>query len=106
MGPVWVLSAPDGPHEPCYQGSASQESCTQLVHCCVSCGLVEVILAISFKVIAWHWASPTVCLNPLHTKLLRGNKNIYLHFMPFLHIDMTKVVEILPQGKQGPTYST
>ena len=21
MGPTWVLSAPDGPHEPCYQGS-------------------------------------------------------------------------------------
>ena len=20
MGPIWVLSAPDGPHEPCYQG--------------------------------------------------------------------------------------
>ena len=20
MGPTWVLSAPDGPHEPCYQG--------------------------------------------------------------------------------------
>ena len=21
MGPTWILSAPDGPHEPCYQGS-------------------------------------------------------------------------------------
>ena len=21
MGPTWVLSAPDRPHEPCYQGS-------------------------------------------------------------------------------------
>ena len=21
MGPTWVLSAPDGPHVPCYQGS-------------------------------------------------------------------------------------
>ena len=20
MGPIWVLSAPDGPHVPCYQG--------------------------------------------------------------------------------------
>ena len=25
MGPTWVLSAPDGPHEPCYQGRSSQE---------------------------------------------------------------------------------
>ena len=23
MGPTWVLSAPDGPHEPCYQGTHS-----------------------------------------------------------------------------------
>ena len=21
MGPTWALSAPDGPHEPCYQGN-------------------------------------------------------------------------------------
>ena len=38
--------------------------------------------------------------------LFRGNKNIYLHFMPFLHIDMTQVVEILPQVRPGYTYST
>ena len=24
MGPTWVLLAPDGPHEPCYQGSISK----------------------------------------------------------------------------------
>ena len=35
-------------------------------------------------------------LNPLHAKFLRGNKNIYLHFMSFLHTDMTQAVEILP----------
>ena len=22
MGPTWVLSAPDGPHVPCYQGGS------------------------------------------------------------------------------------
>ena len=27
MGPTWVLSAPDGPHEPCYQG----KFCAELV---------------------------------------------------------------------------
>ena len=46
------------------------------------------------------------CVNPLHAKFFRRNKNIYLHFMSFLHIDMTQVVEILPQVRQGPTYST
>ena len=30
----------------------------------------------------------------------------YVHFMSFLHIDMTQVVEILPQMRQGPTYFT
>ena len=35
-----------------------------------------------------------------------GTQNIYLHFMSFLHIDMTQVVEILRQIRQGPTYST
>ena len=42
----------------------------------------------------------------LHAKFFRGNKNIYLHFMSFLHIDMTQVVEILPQVRQELTYST
>ena len=45
-------------------------------------------------------------LNPLHAKFCRGNINIYLHFVSFLHIDMKKVVEILPQIRQEPTYST
>ena len=33
--------------------------------------------------------------NPLHAKFFRGNINIYLHFVSFLHIDMTQVVESL-----------
>ena len=24
MGPIWVLSVPDGPHEPCYQGTIEE----------------------------------------------------------------------------------
>ena len=43
----------------------------------------------------------------LHANFLRaGNKNIDLHFMWFLHIDITKLLEIFPQVRQGPTYST
>ena len=52
---------------------------------------------------------PPRCLNAfnhLRTKFFRGNKNIYLHFVSFLHIDASQVVEILPQIRQEPTYST
>ena len=45
-------------------------------------------------------------LNPLSAKFFRGNINIYLHFVLFLHIDMTQVVENFPQIRQEPTYST
>ena len=31
---------------------------------------------------------------------------MYLHFVLFLHIDATQVVEILPQVRQERTYST
>ena len=47
-----------------------------------------------------------VMLNPLRAKFFWGNINIYLHFMSFLHIDMTQVGEILPQIRQGHTHST
>ena len=46
------------------------------------------------------WLSDVLCLstvNPLRAKFFRGNINIYLHFVSFLHIDTTQVVEILPQ---------
>ena len=45
-------------------------------------------------------------VNPLHAKFFTENINIYLHFVSFLHIDTTHVVEILPQIRQEPTYST
>ena len=44
-------------------------------------------------------------VNPLRAKFFKGNINIYLHFMSFLHIDMTQVLKILPQVRGGPTYS-
>ena len=46
-----------------------------------------------------------VHLNPLHAKFFRGNMNIYLHFMPLFHIDMTQIVEIHPHVRPGPAYS-
>ena len=45
-------------------------------------------------------------INPLRAKFFWGNINIYLHIMPFLHIDMTQVAEILPQIRHGPTHFT
>ena len=45
----------------------------------------------------------TVYFNPLSAKFFRGNINIYLHFVSFLHIDTTQVVEILLQIRQEPT---
>ena len=38
----------------------------------------------------------------LSAKFSKQNINIYLHFMYFLQNDMTRVVEILPQVRQGP----
>ena len=52
------------------------------------------------------WAHNPNLINPLRAKFFRGNSNIYLHFMSFLQIDMTQEVEILPQIRQEPTYST
>ena len=45
-------------------------------------------------------------VNCLHANFFRGNKNIYLQFISFLHIAMTQVVEILPQVRQELIYST
>ena len=45
-------------------------------------------------------------VNPLRAKFFRGNINLYLHFMSFLHTNKTQVVEIPPQVRQGPSYST
>ena len=75
------------------------------------------------QIMAWHktgnkilwwpslltqYASPglDVLINPLRAKFFRGNVNIYLHFMSFLHTDKTHVVEIPPRVRQGPAYST
>ena len=36
-------------------------------------------------------------LNTLRAKFFRVNINMSLHFMSFLHIDMTHVLKIIPQ---------
>ena len=59
-----------------------------------------ILIEISLKFV------PKGPINPLRAKFFRGNKNIYLHFVLFLHIDTTQVVEILPQIRPELTYST
>ena len=39
-------------------------------------------------------------VNPLHAKFFRGNENIYLHFMSFIHIDLTQVLKMFPQVRE------
>ena len=59
--------------------------------------------------VASNWAlvsEQQMQINPLRAKFFRGNINIYLHFVSFLHINMPQVVEILPQIRQEPIYST
>ena len=36
-------------------------------------------------------------INPLRANFFRGNRNIHLHFMSLLHIDMAQVLKIFPQ---------
>ena len=65
------------------------------------------VLSLTSWIQIWRYVEFVgVRFNPLHAKFFRGNKNIYLHFMLFLHIDMTQVVEILPQVRQELTYYT
>ena len=40
-----------------------------------------------------------VFMYPWRAKFFKGNINIYLHFVAFLHIDTMQVVEILPQTR-------
>ena len=51
------------------------------------------------------WLTVQYSVNPLRAKFFTGNINIYLHFMSFPHTDLTQVPKILPQIREGPTYS-
>ena len=44
--------------------------------------------------------------NSLRANFFRGNINMYLHFMSFLHTGMPKIIEILPRIRPGLTYFT
>ena len=44
-------------------------------------------------------------VNPLRAKFFRGNTSMYVHFILFLHINMTQATEIPPCVKQGSTLS-
>ena len=68
--------------------------------------VLSVLSPMRAQCICTHCHLQTVCiLNPLHANFLRGNKNIYLRFVSFLHCDMTQVAEILPQVRKELTYS-
>ena len=43
-----------------------------------------------------HWD-----ISHLHAKFFWGNINIHLHFMSFLHIDLTQVLKTLPQVRES-----
>ena len=45
-------------------------------------------------------------VNSLHAKFFRGNINMYLHFVSFIHTDMPKIIEVLPRIRAGLTYFT
>ena len=53
-----------------------------------------------------RWIATPLGVNPLRAKFFRGNINIYLHFVSFLHTNKTKVVEIPPRVREWPAYST
>ena len=54
----------------------------------------------------WPGNARDQILNPLPAKFFRGSKNIYLHFMSFLYIDMTQVIGILPCERRRLAYFT
>ena len=59
--------------------------------------------------VVWLWKNNTVggFMYQLtnNAKFFWGNINIYLHFMSFLHIDLTQVLKTLLRVREGPTYS-
>ena len=52
----------------------------------------------------WQCRHKLSVIDTLRAKFFRVNINMYLHFMSFLHIDMTQVSKCLPQIREGPTY--
>ena len=65
-----------------------------------SCWWFETTWLLCAVIVMW-----TLHVNHLCAKFFRGNINMYLHFMSFLDIDLTQVLKILPQVREGLTYS-
>ena len=51
---------------------------------------------LGFRVSVLLWQCLKLYINPLHAKFFRGKKNVFLHYVSLLHIDIIQVVEILP----------
>ena len=105
MGPTWVLSAPDGPHVGPMNLAIREYISYLLWHLSVMVNdlIIVKLLAKEFGLTAWGMLYWVYIINPLRAKFFRGNINMYLHFMSFLHIDLTQVLKILPQVR--PTHS-
>ena len=65
--------------------------------------LVKIIPTFHRGIMSWLNMFDT---NPLRAKFIKGNINMYLHFILFLHINMTQAAEIPPCVKQGSTLSS
>ena len=46
-----------------------------------------------------------ICWNNIRAKCFKGNIDIHLNFVSFLHIDVTQALKIVPYVREGPTYS-
>ena len=58
------------------------------------------------EVLNWLNIGDAYMLLTLYVLIFSDSINIYLHFVSYLHIDTTQMVEIFPQIRQEPTYST
>ena len=65
--------------------------------------LVKIIPTFHRGIMSWLNMFDT---NPLRAKFIKGNINMYLHLILFLHINMTQAAEIPPCVKQGSTLSS
>ena len=70
------------------------------------------LLLIDFNMFKYLWSPLSVSCS-LHADLFQHNINIYIiykciktHLLSFLYTDMVQVIDILPNGKQGPVYLT
>ena len=96
-----ALSAPCWTHEPCYQGYDIYSNYpvffpTEALSAIVRCEKLEASEIVT-RDLAHALFYIYLTLYVLFF-FIENKKKIYLHFMSFLHIDMTPVIEILPRG--------